>query len=86
MWVWGLSVVTLAVLLAGAGCYLQWMAARMFHSELLRIAKDFKTEQERNDRLVEALARKSGVDLILPQPEPLALEKSAGWWDRKEPN
>ena len=36
--------------------------------------------QERNDRLVEALARKSGIDLVLPQ-RPVVTEKSEGWFD-----
>lgn len=39
--------------------------------------------QERNDRLTEALARKSGIDLVLPAPKQVALEPSPGWWDGK---
>lgn len=41
------------------------------------------SQQERIDRLTEAVAAKSGVEgLILPRP-PVPVEKSSGWFDRK---
>lgn len=41
------------------------------------------SQQERIDRLTEAVAAKSGVEgLILPRP-PVVTEKSSGWFDKK---
>lgn len=39
--------------------------------------------QERSDRLMEALARKANVDLVMPPPQQVKLEPSEGWFDRK---
>lgn len=49
---------------------------------------DVRKERERNDRLVEALARKNDVPLFMPAastPEQIktVLEKSVGWFDKK---
>lgn len=43
-----------------------------------------KAALERVDRLTEALARKAGVDLILPAPPILKLEPSPTFFDRKK--
>lgn len=41
------------------------------------------SQQERIDRLTEAVAAKSGVEgLILPRPA-MPVEKSSGWFDKK---
>lgn len=59
----------------------------MFHrrclDEIAFLRAQVTALQERNDRLTEALAQKTGVDLILPRPAPVALEPSPGWWDTK---
>lgn len=55
------------------------------HAEIEFLRTLTRDLQERNDRLTEALAQKSGVDLVLPGPQtPRELEKGlGGYWDKK---
>jgi hypothetical protein len=58
--------------------------------ELARKDEDLRKAYERIDRLVEALAVKQNIPLIMPQaelprfkPAPEPLEKIPGWFDNK---
>jgi len=43
-----------------------------------------KSLQERNDRLTEAISRAKGTaEVLMPQPGPVTLEFSPGWFDNK---
>jgi hypothetical protein len=56
---------------------------RLQEELLLWMRQELSRSQERCDRLTEALAQKSGIDLVMPQPSPQPLEPSPGWWDKK---
>ena len=54
-----------------------------FKNSLLTSEKARLDSQERSDRLMEALARQGNVDLVMPSPQAVNLERSDGWWDHK---
>jgi hypothetical protein len=59
-------------------------AWRVIEETIAAQREDLRKSQERIDRLCEALSRKEGLSLVMPQaPMPTVLEKSPGWFDVK---
>jgi hypothetical protein len=72
-------VVLLIVTVVGASFFMVVHADR----QCAHYRSIISSQQERIDRLTEAVAAKSGVEgLILPRP-PIPVEKSSGWFDKK---
>ena len=62
----------------------------LLQHELTQKSEDLRKANERIDRLVEALAAKQNIPLVMPQAElprfkaaPEPLEKIPGWFDNK---
>lgn len=66
--------------------YIQRLELVMQHfvDEAARWRKVASDIQERNDRLTEAIANNSGMQLLMPSPPlPAVLEPASGWFDKK---
>ena len=55
-------------------------------AEIERLHMLRATDMERIDRLVEALARKANIDIVMPQPPPVPIERTITHNPWKDPN
>ena len=76
---YGLLLVAMLGVVVGTSFFMVWHADR----QCAHYRSIISSQQERVDRLTEAVAAKSGVEgLILPRP-PIVTERSSGWFDKK---